>query len=131
MPYSKQLEPINSLEDEDLRDMQVSSGSSIYTVPFPLYKYCSQGVVAVYLETTGTTDISLSYETDPGLETGDKTNYTHDWYTPAYRNPIDTAVPAGTKVVVPVSVVVGRYIRFKLTPASGDITIKRLRVNFQ
>lgn len=113
-------------ESPDLRDVVINDGDFKYSYRYNQHEDKVRGYQAVYIDCSGSGKLTLSYETDPGREDGQ--NDIEDWYVPSYRNPIVTQVDTG-KLAIPVSVVIGVFLRFKLEASGGSITINSFKLD--
>ena len=125
-PYDKY---IYCREDPLIKGVSLADGESVYTDPFVLYRDCLFGVLGLYIYGSGGGTLDISYQVDPGEEGGEMNDRAHEWFTPTYRNPVETGVPAGN-IVIPVEAVVGRFLRFKLQ-ASGSVDITKVKLVIQ
>ena len=120
---------IGTREDISFIGKHLAGGASAYTRMFSLARDGVIGSLGLYIECQGSGMLEIQYEVDPGLETGDDPRGP-DWFVPDYGNPVVQSYPAG-KLAIPLSVVVGRNIRFVIRATGGDITFSQLRLVIQ
>jgi len=118
---------INCVEDYEIAGSLIASGSSLYTDVFPTYGQSPSGTLALYIICEGLGQLKIEYETAPGGDGETSVGYAHEWFPGIYRNPIKESIGTGM-LAIPMTITVGRYLRFKLTAVSGDVTITNLKL---
>jgi len=122
---------IDTREDTKLKDTEIPAGSSSYTSIFSLLRDGTAGAFAFYIDCEGMGTFNLSYEIDPGIEAGPTVpGYTNEWFIPDYRNPIKTDILPG-KVVIPLKLVIGQFIRFKIEAVDSNLLVNYIRLVIQ
>ena len=121
---------IDTFEDTEFRGKVVNDGEHAWTRSFELRSFGINGVQGLYIDCEGTGTLEIVYETDPGEETGEPRDRIHEWFAPSYRNPVRTAQPM-TKDAIPLVVVIGKYVRFKIKPTGGAVTFHSLKLCYE
>ena len=121
---------IDTFEDADFRNKTISDGETVWTRTFPIKGYGNGGVQGLYLDCTGSGTFEIVYETDPGEEAGEQKDRVHDWFQPSYRNPLKTAQPV-IKDAIPMSIVIGKYLRFGIKLTGGTAVFNSLKLCYE
>ena len=121
---------IDTFEDTGFRDKTVGDGEVVWTRPFALKNFGVNGVQGLYIDCEGSGTLEIVYETDPGEETGEPRGRIHDWFVPSYRNPVRTA-QAVKKDAIPLVVVIGKFVRFRIKPTGGSVTFNSLKLCYE
>lgn len=121
---------IDTFEDMNARGASVPDGGTFWTRPFVVKNYGVNGVFGLYVDCEGSGALEISYQTDPGEESGEPKDRPYDWFTPDYRNPVKSGVAAG-RIAVPMVIVVCKYVRFGIKVSGGAVTINNLRLCYE
>ena len=124
---------IDTFEDKKFRGFTLNDGESVWTRPFDLRGYGTNGVQGLYIDCTGSGTMEIVYQTDPGREEGGEDiqkGYVHDWFESSYRNPLRTEQPM-VKDAIPMVIVIGRFVRFKITASGGAVDFNSLKLCYE